>query len=250
MIAFLRAPLVLLVILSCGPVMLVTPFCRGMACRLRIRRWYFATLCWLLGFRMRVEGKLSDARPLLIASNHLSYTDILVQGSLFPGINFIAKGDITSWPLLGPMIAWFRPLFISRKAGETRGQITAIREYLAEEGPLVLYAEGTSGDGTGVLPFKPSLFAVAEEPIHGHPVTVQALTIAYRYPGGGDLPPTAWYGDMSLVPHLWGLLHIPRLEVILTLHPPLSAGLTRKEMAAQCHAQVAARYGDCHSSFP
>src|SRR5262249_38246912 len=65
------------------------------ACRL----WGRA-MCAVLAVRRDVEGQVPTGAPFLVASNHLSYLDILVLGSLYPSL-FLAKREIAGWPLFG-----------------------------------------------------------------------------------------------------------------------------------------------------
>jgi 1-acyl-sn-glycerol-3-phosphate acyltransferase len=53
-----------------------------------------------LGMRIHVRGTLSNQRPLLVASNHISWTDIMVLGSM-GDVKFIARADMEGWPLIG-----------------------------------------------------------------------------------------------------------------------------------------------------
>src|SRR4051812_25759865 len=57
--------------------------------------WYFGTVGRMLGFRVIVRGRLSDAPAKLVVANHVSYFDIFVLGGLIPG-SFVAKSDIAS----------------------------------------------------------------------------------------------------------------------------------------------------------
>ena len=68
--------------------------------RLTALRWYYRMMRAVLGLRLRVEGRRSDARPTLYASNHVSYLDVLVLGSVL-NASFVSKSDIRSWPLIG-----------------------------------------------------------------------------------------------------------------------------------------------------
>ena len=106
---------------------------------------------------------------------------------------------------------------------------------------LVLFPEGTSGDGRSVLPFKTSFFGAADLP----GVLVQPVTLAYR--GHRNLPMNrrllpsyAWYGDMELVPHLLGALRSGPIEVAVVCHSPLSLSgeLNRKALAKHAEAEV------------
>ncbi len=46
-----------------------------------------------LGLRIHVKGTLSSQRPLLVAANHISWTDIMVLGSMVD-VKFIARADM------------------------------------------------------------------------------------------------------------------------------------------------------------
>ncbi|MBN2753116.1 MAG: 1-acyl-sn-glycerol-3-phosphate acyltransferase, partial [Rhodospirillaceae bacterium] len=111
--------------------------------------------------------------------------------------------------------------------------------------PLILFPEGTSSDGNHVLPFKSTLFSIAEEYINGQPVVVQPVAIAYTHCFGVPIGYVwrhffAWYGDMDLVSHLWGVLCMGRLTVEVTFLEPhlLSALGSRKNAALVCHGAV------------
>src|SRR3546814_4926008 len=85
---------------------------------------------------------------------------------------------------------------------------------------LVLFPEGTSGDGNRVLAFKSALFSVAERRPQGEPLTVQPVSIAYTRLDGLPLgrylrPFFAWYGDMELGPHLWHAIGLGRVTVMV-----------------------------------
>ena len=47
-----------------------------------------------------VEGEPVTTRPTLYISNHISYIDIFVLGSVLPG-TFITKSEVAKWPLFG-----------------------------------------------------------------------------------------------------------------------------------------------------
>ncbi len=103
------------------------------------------------------------------------------------------------------------------------------------------------------MPFKSALFGVADHVTDhgtGHgaagAVTVQPVSIAYTRLDGMPLgralrPFFAWYGSMSLAPHLWRMLGLGRLEVVVEFHPPtsLAACGSRKALARYCEERVA-----------
>ena len=159
---------------------------------------------WAL--RIHQQGAMTEKRPLLIASNHISWTDIEVMASLFD-ISFIAKSDVDGWPLIGKLFRLQRPVFVERnrkrKAGE---QASEIARRLAAGQPIVLFAEGSTGDGNMLLPFKSTLFgaagmAIAEgtaEKVYIQPVAI-AYTRIHGIPMGRQHRPlVSWIGDAEL----------------------------------------------------
>src|SRR5690242_5031789 len=55
----------------------------------------------MAGVRVHVMGRAAPP-PLLIASNHISWLDITVLGSVLP-VSFVAKHDVNSWPVIGTL---------------------------------------------------------------------------------------------------------------------------------------------------
>ena len=185
------------------------------------------------------------AFPVLFAVNHISYLDITVLGSLLP-VSFIAKREVANWPLFGWLARLQRSVFINRQARSTADQRDSIALRLAANEALILFPEGTSGDGNRVLPFKSALFSVANHGATG-PVTVQPVSIAYTrldgMPIGRRLRPLfAWYGSMALAPHLWTMLGLGTVEIVVEFHRPttLAECGSRKLLAGYCHERVTA----------
>jgi 1-acyl-sn-glycerol-3-phosphate acyltransferase len=211
-------------------------------------QFYHRRCCYILGLKVRRIGRPTQARPVLFAANHISYLDITVLGSLL-AVSFIAKREVARWPLFGWLARLQRSVFIDRQVRSTKEQRDLIAGRLAGNEALVLFAEGTSGDGNRILPFKSALFSVADfqdgEPAGG--VTVQPVSIAYTrldgMPIGRRLRPLfAWYGSMSLAPHLWTMLGLGTVEVVVEFHPPttLAECGSRKMLARYCEERVAA----------
>ncbi|MEE8246635.1 MAG: hypothetical protein V3S87_05170 [Alphaproteobacteria bacterium] len=122
-------------------------------------------------------------------------------------------------------------------------------ELVGQKAPTgaVLFPEGTSSDGNRVLPFKSSFFAVAEAPVRGRPLAVQPVSLACTrldniQMGRRLRPMFAWYGDMSLLPHLWRIFGAGSVTAVVEFHPVVTIDLfiSRKTLAAHCHAEVAA----------
>ena len=183
---------------------------------------YHRVVLRILGVRVTIEGEPLKAGPVIFAANHVSWLDIVIMSAVAP-VSFIAKRDVNGWPFFGQLARLQRTVFVDRDRRHSTGASRdEMKERLAAGDILVLFAEGTSGDGASVKPFKTAFFAAAEQP---H-VSVQPISIVYT--GHRNLPMTrrhrplyAWYGDMDLPPHLWEALGSGPIEIKVICHSPL-----------------------------
>jgi 1-acyl-sn-glycerol-3-phosphate acyltransferase len=187
-------------------------------------------------------------RATLFISNHSSYLDIPVLGSLLP-TSFVAKNEVGGWPLFGLLARLQRTVFVDRNARHRADeQRDSIAGRLQAGDKLVLFPEGTSSDGNRTLPFKTALFAVAATQVDGKPLTLQPVSVTATHLDGLPLGHAwralyAWYGDMELPPHLWQLARLGgRIRVLVEFHPPVSLAdfSSRKALADHCWRTVAA----------
>lgn len=211
---------------------------------------------WLLDAKVAVKGAQVKEGAVLFVSNHASYADISIIGAHIRG-SFVAKAEVAKWPLFGICAKLSRTVFVDRRARYAREQAEEMKRRFQNGDRLILFAEGTSSDGNRVLPFRSSLFATAEIEVDGKPVTVQPVSLAYTrldgIPMGRHLRPFfAWYGDMDMFSHLWGIVGVGRSTVVLEFHKPVSIRdfPDRKALAAHCQAVVAAGLSSAISGRP
>lgn len=200
----------------------------------------YEVICLIINLRVKVEGKIASERPLLLVSNHISYLDIMILGAKTPAI-FTPKSDMAGWPVISTICRLLNCIFIERSSDKIRESQVKIHEMFVAGEVVSLFPEGTTGNGRHVLPFKSSLFSIAEEKISGRELFVQPAIIGYTGIGALPIdstqwPAIAWYGDMLLVPHLWKLLQLGRIDARLTFLPAvtLSQFGNRKLLAAHC----------------
>jgi 1-acyl-sn-glycerol-3-phosphate acyltransferase len=212
--------------------------------------WYHRHCCRLLGIRVERRGRQSRQRPTLYVANHVSYMDITVLGSVIRG-SFVAKAEVTSWPFFGVLARLQRSIFVDRQALRSADHRDAMVERLRAGDCLILFPEGTSGDGNRVLPFKSSLLAAAEVEVPDGPLTVQPVSLAYTMLDGMPLgrwlrPFCAWYGDMYLADHLWQAAGLGRLTVVVRFHEPVSLAEfgSRKTLSEHCNRVIALGMAD------
>jgi 1-acyl-sn-glycerol-3-phosphate acyltransferase len=205
---------------------------------------YHRGCCRILGFRIECHGMPVRSSPVLFVSNHTSYLDISVLGSLLAG-SFVAKSEVASWPLFGLCAKLQRTVFVDRRRGSTGAQRDDIARRLEQGDNLILFPEGTSNDGNRVLPFRSALLAVAEAPVGDRPLAVQPVSIAYarhsNMPMGRFLRPCyAWYGDMGLMAHIWRVLSLGPATVVVRYHAPVTIAEhpDRKALTRYCHQVI------------
>jgi len=163
-----------------------------------------------LGFQPRVIGQAPASG--LIASNHLSYLDILFYEASVPCV-FVSKIEVRRWPLLGLLAELGGTVFIDRQSAVSAAEAARRIRELLEAGVLVLvFPEGTSSDGSGVLRFYGSLL----EPAVRVGAAVTAAAIGYSAGGDATEKDLCYYGDISFVPHLMDMLQLP--DILATLH--------------------------------
>ena len=208
--------------------------------------WYHNAVCKLLGVRVHLSGAPIAPGPVLLVSNHISWLDIPVLGGIAP-LSFVAKNEVSTWPFISMLAKLQRTVFIDRtrrsSVAETRGQIL---ERLTAKERVILFAEGTSSDGNQVLPFKSSLFAAIEpSESNGDGHLVQTVAIVYTRVHGLPMnrqqrPAVAWYGDMDMLSHTWGVLKLGPLDVQVRLGEPVAmSGIgDRKALAVHAYEQV------------
>jgi lyso-ornithine lipid O-acyltransferase len=193
--------------------------------------FYHRFLCRLLGIRVRRSGAPVQMRPLLIVANHSSWLDISIITAQAPVV-FVAKSEIARWPFFGLLAKLQRTVFVERDRRHKTGEVNAaIAQRLAEGDPVLLFGEGTAGDGNRVLPFRSALIGAARDALAAagdvREIWIQPLSIAYLSQQGIPLgrhlrPRCAWYGKMNLVPHIGGIARTGAIDVAVTWGEPIA----------------------------
>ena len=213
----------------------------GMAAR--SRAWCFRS--WsrgvgrVIGLRVEVRGA-PPSPPCFLVTNHLSYLDVVTLG-MTAGWAFVAKSEVARWPVIGFLARSLGVIFVDR---DRRADLPRVIRQMGHLGAarqgLAFFPEGTSTDGSRVLPFRASLFAAPIEA--GLPVACGSLS--YRTPG--DEPPArlavCWWGDMTFADHFYALLQVPRFDATVVYAPETLAGTDRKQLAEAAHTTVCAHF--------
>ena len=199
---------------------------------LRIQR-HSGRMLRLLDIRTEIRN-LPENLPAgltgLVVCNHLSYIDVLVMARTFPAL-FITSMEVKHSSGLGQITRLAGCLFVERRSRAGLGVETgSIAKVLHSGTTVVLFPEGTSTNGSGVLPFRAALYQAAIDakvPIH---------SFHLRYDSG--LVP--YYGDLEFLPHLRALSAAGPVHATLTYLKEIrpDQGIDRKWLAPETYATV------------
>lgn len=203
----------------------------------------FQGLIKILGIKLKITG-LPHKKKTLFISNHISYLDIIILGSQTNAI-FVAKSEIKKWPLINKLSAIAKTIFVERKnIRAVKDQMSLIKKSFKDGFNVILFPEGTSSDGSKVLKFKSSLFALVDfEDLQDF--DIQPISISYNKLDGIPLdksyrPFLAWFGAMDLFSHAWKFLGLGMSEVNVRFHSArkFSSFSNRKNACSFCFEKI------------
>ena len=208
-----------------------------------IPKFYHIICCKILGIKIKKTGKISDSKPTFFVSNHASYLDIIILSSLFKS-SFLAKKEISSWPLFGILAKLQNTVFIDRKIGSIKEQENLIINHLKSKNNLVIFPEGTSSNGNQVLPFKSPLFNIFQNKDNPK-ICIQTITIIYKKVNGITLNrasrrDTTWHSNMEFIPNLINLLKKISIDIEVVFNEKFipKVSFDRKKLAFFCWKNI------------
>ncbi len=168
--------------------------------RRKVQLWHRKAL-HLFGLERILVGDIPKG-PCLIVSNHLSWIDILVIGSLM-NVRFLSKAEVASWPIVGKLAKGAGTLFVHR--GDRHSAEIALQDIetaLKQGDQVVVFPEGTSTRGPMPIKFRSRLIEAARRA--GVPIIPMALS--YHGPGKSF---ASYAGDDDFVSHMTRLSEAP-----------------------------------------
>jgi 1-acyl-sn-glycerol-3-phosphate acyltransferase len=238
LVGFAAVSLVLVPVLLLGwPVAAL--FGRALRWRVSVAHLWARACVRALGVRIQSRGE-APRGPFLLVSNHLSYMDVLVLLSMLRA-SFVSKAEVAGWPAVGFLARIGGTLFLDRTRKKEVVRIAEeIRSTLERGVGVVLFPEGTSTQGAGVLAFRSSLL----EPAAALGLPVRYASLRYTTEEGEEPAwnSVSWWGDAPFLPHLRRLLGLSRIEARLDFGPEPITDPDRKSLAQRLHRAVASRF--------
>jgi lyso-ornithine lipid O-acyltransferase len=189
---------------------------------------FLAGVAAIAGVKLRVTGERVTGGEFLLA-NHVSWIDVPALAAA-TGAAFVAHDGLAANPVLRWLCTMNDTVFIARHDRATiQRQIEQVRGAIRETGALTIFPEGTTSDGTALLPFKSALLSALDPLPEG--VAVQPVLLDY----GPDAAEIAWTGSEPGAANFLRILARRRpVDLCVRFLPPLSgAALTnRKSIAA------------------
>lgn len=197
-------------------------------------RVFLSAIGAIAGLHLRIEGK--PATGALLLANHVSWLDIPALAHA-TGSAFVAHDGLAAFPLLKWLCEMNDTVFVARhdRASIAR-QVQQVRAAMDQRGSLTLFPEGTTSDGTGLLPFKSSLLSALDPLPEG--VAVQPVLLAYE-----DAARIAWVGEEHGLDNFKRILaRLRPIRLTLVFLPPLAGAALadRKAISAAARHAIAA----------
>ncbi len=195
------------------------PFCSQVR-KHRLIQWWSTKILNILNVEVMTTGEVpeSNANGSMYVSNHISWVDIHALMSI-TSLRFIAKSDIRKWPVFGYLAATANVLFIDRGKRQEAGRVvnTAI-ESLKNGDHLCLFPEGTTTDGTHILPFKGSLIQAAIDAKS----SIQPVAIFYPNADNSANTLMAYAGETTMQASMATILKQRASKVTLHFFTPIN----------------------------
>ena len=214
-----------------------------------IHRWC-RRMVRCLGIACTVDGELpgrlaaSGGGFEAVVCNHLSYIDILLMSAVRPFV-MVAKTEVRAWPLLGWLTAQAGTVYVTRGGKpETYPAVNAAMAHAYRSGlPVLFFPEGTTTDGSEVLPFRRGLF----HSVLRDSVQVRTAALAYAWMIANPKPPSPKTSAGGATPPSLPISSASSACAACTppcTSVPLSPGADRFALSENAHAAVSALYAD------
>ena len=199
-------------------------------------RVFLAGVAWIAGVDLAFKGSKAAGRVFLLA-NHVSWIDIPALAAA-SGTAFVGHDGLAAMPVLKWLCKMADTVFVARHdRASVAQQVEDVRTALSDTGALAIFPEGTTSDGTGLLPFKSSLLSAFEPLPPG--ITIQPVLLHY----GPEAAQIAWVGEEHGLDNFLRILARGRpVRIEVRFLPPLTgAALENRKTIAQAAREAILR---------
>ncbi|MGB7656504.1 MAG: lysophospholipid acyltransferase family protein [Novosphingobium sp.] len=199
-------------------------------------RVFLGSVAVIAGVKIIPEGHRPTG-PVFLIANHVSWIDIPAI-SWITGSAFVGHDGLASMPLLKWLCEMNDTVFVARHdRTSVADQVRQVRHAMDDMHVLTIFPEGTTSDGTGLLPFKSSLLSAFEPLPDG--VAIQPVLLDY----GSDAAEIAWVGEEHGLDNFLRILarRSPVVVRVKFLPPLQGAVLENRKTIAQAAREAVLR---------
>jgi 1-acyl-sn-glycerol-3-phosphate acyltransferase len=191
---------------------------------------------WLCGLRVEQRGPVPSG-PVVVASKHQSFLDVLVLFAALPEPHFVMKRELIWAPVAGLYALRGGSIWITReKRGEGKTMLRRLQSKHTGSGQIVIYPQGTRVPPGEVRPYRRGA-AMAYESF-GVPMVLAATNVGWFWPKRSLLrrPGTAVVEFLETLPP-----GLPRAEAMQRMEISIEAASDRlgEEAAKQLGVETA-----------
>jgi 1-acyl-sn-glycerol-3-phosphate acyltransferase len=230
---------------------LLVPVLPGRARLAAVRGW-FGAIFRATGARLEVhapDGARGFGAPghgLLVTCNHVSWLDIVALNAVQP-LRMVAKREIRTWPLIGPLATRAGTLYVDReRLSALPDAVTALTEALRSGSTVGVFPEGTTWCGLASGRYRPAAFQAALDA----GVPVRPVVLRYRLADGTATTGPAFVGDATLWSSVRRTVGLRRLVVELHVLNEITASADRRAFAAAAESAAADVLGTAGPDLP
>jgi lyso-ornithine lipid O-acyltransferase len=196
-------------------------------------RWFMHGIARIAGIELRITGTRADCGEFLLV-NHVSWIDIIAV-SAATGAAFVGHDGLGSIPFIRWLCAMNGTVLVARyDRAKIKLQIEQLREAINKGRSVAIFPEGTTSNGTNLLPFKSALLSAIDPLPQG--IAIQPVLLDY----GIEATDIAWIGEEHGLDNFKRIL-ARRKRVLLIVHflPPLAGAALRDRKTIGAAAQQA-----------
>lgn len=181
----------------------------------------------LAGCRVEVRHleRVPGGTPLMFVSNHLSVADAAILLAVLPfDFRFVANHVYAAYPILGAAIRAASAHIVNRESWRSRADSAdTMLDELRTGRSMLVFPEGTTSDGGGLLPFRSGAFRAAAR-------------------SGRSVVPIVLTGTRGLVPP--DSYRLANVAVVVEFLEPIAPGAGTRESAVALKDQAFAAIHD------
>ncbi len=203
--------------------------------------------CRICNIHVKINEDAKLSPGTLRVSNHLTVIDPIILASQLD-VCFAGKAEIARWPIIGWICNSYAMLLVDRsRRAEAITFAYQVRERLNQQGSVLVFPEGTTGDGKTLLPFKTGAFESIRDWEHGRlqPIFMDVTRVNGRAVQGQEgrmiFAQAENLRHSSFLNHIYHLVGFQRLDIALRVGPILHTdGMDRREISNAARESILA----------